>query len=141
LGALYRRYRTILRRPPGALDHLYHNSKLWEAELVRLTVLAQSQRWKREAWALCAAALIAESQQMCRALSKSDDSDVDSVLERIDQYAKRGNSAMAGYLVYLNRYAFFAGKLGSCETEVREIDLATHRLRQELRQCRSSGAI
>ena len=53
--------------------------------------------------------------------------------------AGAGDVAMAGYLVHANRWALFAGKLDRCETQLRAIETASHRLQTELRVRRADG--
>jgi hypothetical protein len=43
---------------------------------------------------------------------------------------------MAGYLLYLNRYAFFAGRDVDYAQDVRRIENRAHKVREEVRQVR-----
>ncbi len=141
LASLYDVYGSVLQNTPKALDHLYHDAKRWDAEVVRVGLLASRRSWRKESWADCADALISQAQTLCTSLAESARVDTAATVRRINKLASDGDKAMAGYLVYLNRYALFAGRLASCESEVRNVETATHRLRQELRECRAKGLI
>ena len=141
LESIYSTFSSVLQTPPNALDHLYHDAKRWDAEVVRVGLLAKSRSWRAESWAECADALMSHATTLCGSLAKSASKDTAATIRRINKLAEDGDKAMAGYLVYLNRYALFAGRLASCETEVRNVETATHRLRQELRECRAKGLV
>jgi hypothetical protein len=141
LVSLYETYFSVLQTPPNALDHLYHEAKRWDAEVVRVGLLAKRRSWRQESWASCADALIAQAKTLCASLAASGRTETAATVLRINKLAKDDDKAMAGYLVYLNRYALFAGRLASCDTEVRGVETATHRLRQELRECRAKGLV
>ncbi len=141
LAELFKVYQSELRNPEKGLAHLYHLGKRWDAEAVRVRLLASKRSWQKEDWAQCADALMQEALRLSTELAKSSRIDTDESLTRIDKLAAKGDQAMAGYLVYLNRYAFFAGKLARCERQLRAIETSAHKLRQELRDCRSKGLI
>jgi hypothetical protein len=141
LVSLHSTYVSVLQKPADGLDHLYHQGKRWDAEVVRVRLEGERRSWRKESWAPCADALMSEAQAFCAALASNAREDTSATLSRIDKLAAKGDTSMAGYLVYLNRYAFFAGKLAQCEPQVRGVETATHKLRQELRECRSKGLI
>lgn len=141
MSALYTTYVSVLQKPVGALDHLFHQGKRWDAEVVRVRLMGERRSWRRKSWAMCADSLMVEAKHFCIALAANSRNDTAATLARIDKLGHNNEKSMAGYLVYLNRYAFFAGKLGQCESQVRQIETATHRLRQELRECRAKGLI
>ena len=141
LASLHATYVSVLKNQAGGLDHLFHEGKRWDAEVVRVRLLGERRSWKKESWAGCADALMHEARAFCMGLAASAREDTAATIRRIDKLAAKGDKSMAGYLVYLNRYAFFAGKLARCESQVRQVETATHKLRQELRECRAKGLL
>ena len=48
---------------------------------------------------------------------------------------------MAGYLVYVNRWAFFVGKMELCQQQIGAIESALARLRTELGTVQAKGLL
>ncbi len=130
-----------VRNDAQALANLHDAGRRWEAEITRLEALRGSEARRGEAWALCADVLIEESIVLARALSVQAHDNVERTLARIDELAANGESAMAGYLVYVNRYAFFVGRTAVAESSIVDVERALGQLATELQRLRREGVI
>ena len=85
--------------------------------------------------------LLSEAEIMANALAAQAGSSVSATLQRINQLAATGNAPMAGYLVYVNRWAFFVGRMELCQEQVAAVESALDRLRAELGQLHRKGLL
>ena len=141
LEELHRIFAAHLRTEPQCLANLHDSARRWEAEGVRVAALKADATYKGQSWAMCADVLADEAIIMADALARTAHSNVDETLARIDSLATSNEAAMAGYLVYVNRYAFFAGHTGLCEAVVGRVDRALASLANELRRLGQQGVL
>ena len=141
LEELQRIFAAHLRTEPQCLANLHDSARRWEAEGVRVAALKADATYKDQSWAMCADVLADEAITMADALARTAHSNVDETLARIESLATSNEAAMAGYLVYVNRYAFFAGHTGLCEDVVGRVDRALASLATELRRLSQEGVL
>jgi hypothetical protein len=141
LAGLYSVYAAAVQGDPDLVAHLYAVEKRWAAEATRIAALAARRPWRREPWADCADALVELAETEARRLGAQTSERAAAAVGRIDELAREGDKATAGYLLFVNRYAFFARNLSLCEAPVRAIEIAVHKLQQELRRQRRKGVI
>lgn len=141
LGDLHGLYVAHVRADVASRTNLEDAARRWEAEATRTAAVCQQVQRGKEPWRLCAEVLAEEAVTLARALAEHSRANVTETLARIDALADEGEHAMAGYLVYVNRYAFFVGKQAVCESAVRAIDSALGELRVELRRLRREGSL
>ena len=82
-----------------------------------------------------------EALAVTRQLSWLARNNVDQTIERIHDHARRGDTAMAGYLVYVNHHAFFAGKGEQYSKLVSRVETATYRIQEEVRELQKRGVV
>ncbi|MCR9164638.1 MAG: hypothetical protein ACE37F_13635 [Nannocystaceae bacterium] len=141
LTKLHADFVAHVRHDAAALGNLHDSGRRWEAEVTRLEALHQADAGQDAAWAVCAEVLIEESMTLARALAVQAHANVQHTLARIDELAASGQVAMAGYLVYVNRYAFFAGRTALAEASIVEVESALGRLGTELQRLRRDGVL
>lgn len=130
-----------VRHDAAALGNLHDSGRRWEAEITRLEALRQHDAGRDAAWTVCAEVLIEESITLARALAVQAHANVQHTLTRIDELAATGQVAMSGYLVYVNRYAFFAGRTAVAEASIVEVESALGQLGTELQRLRREGVL
>ncbi len=130
-----------VRHDAAALGNLHDSGRRWEAEITRLEALHQNEAGRDPSWAVCAEVLIEESILLARALAVQAHANVQHTLARIDELAATNQVAMAGYLVYVNRYAFFAGRTAVAEASIIEVESALGQLGTELQRLRREGVL
>jgi hypothetical protein len=141
LTDLYRVYATDVRSSPTSTGHLYDAAKRWDADATRIAALLADPPFAVERWALCGTVLLEEAHVMARTLAYQAADNIEETLRRIDAHAQRGDPAMAGYLVYVNRYAFFVGRMQLAQPHVGAIESALARLRTELGKVQKKGLL
>lgn len=139
LNALYGIYVSAVRSDPQTHANLHDAGQRWNAEGNRIAAVRQAQPYADKAWAVCADVLLEESAALAARLSMTAHANVNETLRRIDDHASRGNSAMAGYLVYVNRYALFVGRMQICQEAVVAIETASDQLRAKLASLQRRG--
>ncbi len=133
LRQIYQLYATQAQGDPTFYEHLYDAAKRWDIEAKRIDDLLERDSWKDRPWNECAEALILEAAAVARQLAYRSKSNIDQTIELIHSKARKGDAAMAGYLVFLNHQAFFAGRGDFHSDHVRRIETTTYRIQQELR--------
>lgn len=141
LTRLHQIYAGHVRLDAQAQANLHDSAHRWEAEITRTLALQQEAAYKGQPWALCAEVLAEEAVTLARALATQAHANVDETLAHIDALAQRNETAMAGYIVYVNRYAFFAGRTAVCEEAVRQVELALGQLATELQRLKRDGVL
>ena len=141
LSRLHGVYVAHGRDDPQTRTNLLDSARRWEAEVTRIDALRAEHKYARESWALCAAVLIDEAKTLATNLAAAALANVEETIHKIDDHAQRGETAMAGYLVYVNRYAFFAGRMAVCEESVREVEAALGSLAIELQRLQREGVL
>ncbi len=132
LEELHQLYVSTTRSNPQSLAHLYDAGERWTAEGNRIALLREGEPYRDRSWSVCADVLLEESGVLAARLAAAARANVQATLARIDEYAAGDRAAMAGYLVYVNRYALFVGRLELCDALVRDVESASTRLRTEL---------
>lgn len=141
LSALYGYYANLFGSMPALYDHLYDAQRRWQHEAARIGHLRQQAPWHARPWAPIADILVDEAHSLATRLATQAYQNVYSTIESIHSYARAGNTAMAGYLLYLNQHAFFAGRGPEYATYTRQIEYATHRVQEELYKLRREGML
>ncbi|MFW5967157.1 MAG: hypothetical protein ACOCV2_06545 [Persicimonas sp.] len=139
--ALYDYYAELAERRSDYYTMLYDMADRWRKEAGRIEELADDAPWRDEPFADCAEALVDRAQTVASQLALSAKLDVDRTVDRIHRFARRGDKAMAGYLLYLNHHAFFAGRAPDYGDYVQRIERRAYRVRRELRKLRRDGEI
>jgi hypothetical protein len=120
---------------------IYDTATRWEKEARRLEELEKAKPWKGEAFSDCAEVLVAQSRRLAWQLASRAKRNVDTTVERIHRCAREGDKAMAGYLLYLNHHAFFAGRGQEYGEHVQRIERQAYRVREELRKLKKEGQL
>ncbi len=139
--SFYAFYVDQVSRNPDFYAQLYDTSNRWNMETGRIDALIARGRWKDSRWKICAEALFLEASDASRQLSWLARNNVDQTIGEIHDRARRGDQSMAGYLVYLNHYAFFAGRTPDYSQHIRGIESCTYRLHEELRKLQRKGVV
>ena len=139
LESLHAVYANHVAHDPRTLELLHDASRRWDAERNRIEVLRSAAPYRERSWAMCADTLLEASAMLALQMSQAAQANVSETLARIEALAGEGNRAMAGYLVYVNRYALFVGRMQLCEAQVRAIEGASDRLRAKLGELRRKG--
>lgn len=121
--------------------NLLDSARRWEAEVTRVDALKAERRYEGESWALCADVLLEEAKTLATNLAGAALANVEETIHAIDGHAEKGETPMAGWLVYVNRYAFFAGRMAVCEEPVREVEAALANLAIELQRLQREGVL
>ena len=132
LESLLAVYTSHVASDPRTLEFLQDASRRWDAERNRIEALRSASPYGERPWAMCADALLEASSVLAVQMAQAAHANVRETLARIDGLAAAGDRAMAGYLVYVNRYALFVGRMALCESQVRAIEAASDRLRVKL---------
>lgn len=133
LSGLFREFERQAKRDPDFTQPLYDLARRWEREAIRITKLEEERPWDDEPWELAADVLVEEARILARYLSRHARKTTDDALSAIRTAASKGDLGMAGYLVYINHYAFFAGRGDAHAQALRDIELASARIQSELR--------
>ena len=141
LSELYSYYAEQVAADPRFYTHLYDIARRWEMEVTRVEKLIDREAWDGKKWEICGEVLMNEALAVSRQLSWLARNNVDQSIERIHDHARRGDTAMAGYLIYLNHHAFFAGRGGRYPELVQKIENATYRLQEEIRELTRKGVV
>ncbi|MEX1364254.1 MAG: hypothetical protein AB1Z98_14100 [Nannocystaceae bacterium] len=129
------------RDDPQTRVNLLDNARRWEAEVNRVGALKAEATYAGESRALCADVLLDEAKTLATNLARAALTNVEETIGKIDEHAAKSETAMAGYLVYVNRYAFFAGRMAVCEQSVREVEAALSELAIELQRLQRQGVL
>ena len=97
--------------------------------------------WAERADALACDLLVEEARILARYLARHAKKNTDEALGAIRDCATKGDAPMAGYLVYVNRFAFFAGRGDGHASIINEIEYATAKIQAELRALQEKHVI
>lgn len=122
-------------------EMLYDTAKRWKQEAERIRELAGREPWRGEPFADCAEVLVEQAASVAGQLANRARYNVDATVERIHKFAREGDRAMAGYLLYLNHHAFFAGRAPEYGKYVEKIERQAYRVREELRKLKREGEL
>ncbi len=126
---------------PHFVDHIYDVSKRWKREKNRIEALRIKRPWAAKPWSRVADLLVDRSIDEANSLQHKAKMNVDTTLAKISSTAGTGNRSLAGYLVYLNHHAFFAGRSEGYGEGVRKIEAAAYHVQQEIMSLKSKGVI
>lgn len=121
-------------RDPDFYDMLYGAARRWEREARRIDRLTGSGVLAGHPEEACAELLLEEAVRRAREIAGRTRRNIRETIERIHSHAEEGEFAMAGYLLYLNHHAFFAGRSPGYGDYVRRIDNLAYKVREELRK-------
>ncbi len=141
LVRLYNHYADEANASPSFFQHLFDTARRWDAEVGRIAELKEKAPWEGRPWEICADALVTEALAVARKLSWMARGNVETTIEHIHGRARSGDLAMAGYLVYLNHHALFAGRSQKYGDHVRRVENATYKVQRELRELMQKGVI
>lgn len=122
-------------------DMLYDTAKRWRGEANRIEALLDQKPWRREPFADCAEVLVFEARRLGNQLASRAKRNIDTTVERIHDLARADDKAMAGYLLYLNHHAFFAGRSPDYGKYVERIERQAYRVQEELRKLKKEGQL
>jgi hypothetical protein len=134
--SLYDRYVAMVERTPDYYEQLESPARRWEREAERIDELRELGVLEDEPESMCADVLLILAARRARENARTLRTNVREIVETIHEYARHDDFAMAGYLLYLNRYAFFAGRDVDYAQDVRRIENRAHKVREEVRQVR-----
>ncbi len=126
---------------PHFVDHIYDMATRWEKEKQRIEALRIKRPWMNKPWSKVADLLVDHALEKATKLQTLARDNIDFTLGRIAAQARMGNPSLAGYLVYLNQHAFFAGRSPGYGEGVRKIERAAYRVQQEIVSLKRQGVI
>ena len=141
LAELYRFYADTARRNPDFYEPLYDAHQRWRDETTRLRFTARRRPWSNKDYALAADVLFELAVDLAEGFQRRAHATTYQIVETIHAHARKEDTAMAGYLVYLNRHAFFAGRHPEYGDLARDIEFATQRMREEILRLRDQGVV
>lgn len=134
LEAFYAFYADDASKRPGFFEMLYDIPRRWHDEEARIHALKDAAPWKDERFAEPAELLVSEAAQLAHQLFSRAQSNVHATIEQIHDAARANNRALAGYILYMNRHAFFAGRAPEYGYHADKIERLVHQVQQELRK-------
>lgn len=141
LLSLYNFYADVVSRQPGYFDTLYDIPRRWHQEMRRIQAMKREEPWRGESWALTARVLVGQAEALTRELVTRTELNVHETIERIHSAARQNDFPTAGYILYMNQHAFFAGRAPDYGAYVQRIELQVHRVQQELQKLSRSGSL
>ena len=141
LEALYRYFERCAMETPDFFAPLYDLTRRWEREAIRIELMERHRPWAERADALACDLLVEEARILARYLARHAKKNTDEALGAIRDCATKGDAPMAGYLVYVNRFAFFAGRGDGHASIINEIEYATAKIQAELRALQEKHVI
>lgn len=133
LARLHQYYAQKARQTPNFFAPLYDLTRRWEREAIRIELLERQRPWAERDHAMACDLLVEEAKLLARYLARHAKRNTDEAIASIQECAMKGDEAMAGYLVYVNRFAFFAGRGHAHAPIITDIERATARIQVELR--------
>lgn len=131
---MYDFYVEQVDRTPGFYDNLFDIADRWEEEADRMREVREQSPLEGHACETAADVLLEMAEETARSIARKSERQTADAIERIHDAARDGDFAMAGYLVYLNHHAFFAGRSPEYGDYVRRIENTAHRVKQEIRR-------
>ncbi len=141
LIALYELFATQANRGPSFINTLYHGARQWELETNRLETLLHANPAAGRTWHLAASLLLKDACELARGLTEQAYSNTRRGLEAIKYHGSNDNKPMAGYLVYLNQHAFFAGRVPNYASYTNRVEAAAYHIQAELNKLHREGVI
>lgn len=131
---LYDFYVEQVDRTPNFYDNLFDIADRWEEEADRIREVREQSPLEGHPYEIAADVLLEMAEETARSIARRSEQQTTDAIERIHDAAREGDFAMAGYLVYLNHHAFFAGRSPEYGEYVRRIENTAHRVKQEIRR-------
>ena len=141
LEAFYDFYATDASRRPGFYEMLYDIPRRWFEEAERIEALKKSAPWRDEPFAMPAELLVQEAELLARKLSERAQTNVYSTVEQVHDAARANKRALAGYMLYMNRHAFFAGRAPEYGYHAEKIERLVYQVQRELRKLHREGQL
>lgn len=141
LEKLYDFYAADASKRPGFFEMLYDIPKRWYLEAERISALRQKIDWTQLGFPEASQILIEQAEGVARELMSHAQANVDATIERIHAAARKGDRAMAGYFLYMNRHAFFAGRAPEYGAYAQRIERQIHKVQYELRKLNRAGEL
>ena len=141
LERLYDFYADRASREHDFYTPLYDAHHRWRDEATRLRFTARRKPWSTEDYELAADVLFELAIDLSEQLARRAYNTTYQTVETIHDHARTGDKAMAGYLVYLNRHAFFAGRHPDYAELARRVEYATQRVREEIIELQDDGVV
>jgi len=141
LEKLYDFYATDASKRPGFFEMLYDIPKRWYLEAERIAALRQKTDWTQMGFPEASQMLMEQAEGVARELMSHAQLNVDATIERIHAAARQGDRAMAGYFLYMNRHAFFAGRAPEYGAYAQRIERQIHNVQHELRKLNRAGEL
>lgn len=141
LSALYDLFATHASRGPNFINTLYHGARQWELEANRLETLLNANPAADRTWHLAASILLKDACDLARELTEQAYSTTRRGLETIKYHGSNDNKPMAGYLIYLNQHAFFAGRVPNYASYTNRVEAAAYHIQAELNKLHREGVI
>jgi hypothetical protein len=131
---LYDFYVRETERRPDFYDDLFATAGRWDEEVDQIEALQARDPMAEEPVRLAADVLLEMAAETARSIARNAEANTRQVIEQIHAFARQGDFSMAGYLVYLNRNAFFAGRSPEYGSYVQRVENLAHRLQREVRE-------
>jgi hypothetical protein len=131
---LYDFYVEQVDRTPDFYDNLFDIADRWEEEADRIREVREQAPLEGHPSETAADVLLEMAEKTARSIARRSERQTTDAIERIHDAAREGDFAMAGYLVYLNHHAFFAGRSPEYGKYVRRIENTAHQVKQEIRR-------
>ena len=141
LIALYRYFERCASSDADFFASFYDLPRRWQREVKRLERLAHDASWLGNPFEIVSACLMDEAMAMARHLATHAAQNADEAIGAIQNAAREGDEAMAGYLVYVNRWAIFAGKGDTHSPLITDVEISTSKIRSEIRALRTRGVL
>ena len=133
LEALYQDFDLTLAQHPALFEGLYDQTKRWSTENLRLKDLLAQAPWRGRPHAEASALLTQEAEALSRYLARQCRQNADEAIDALRQCVDRRQFSEAGYLIYQNRFALFAGRSAPHLERFNRIETLTAHIQAELR--------
>ena len=141
LSELYDFYAHTARQHPDFYTPLYDTAQRWQAEANRLRASLRHRPWAGRRYELSADVLFELAIDMAQNLAQQAHRSTHDTIELIHHHAATDDRPMAGYLVYLNRHAFFAGRHPGYVDHCRRVEFALQKVREEILRLRHQNIL
>jgi hypothetical protein len=132
--AFYDFYVDQVDNIPNFYDNLYATAEQWDREAERIDRLTRRKPLSGTDVGPAARILLETARRTARQIARQAERTTTEAIERIHAFAGQGDFAMAGYLLYLNQHAFFAGRSPDYADYVRRIENTAYRVKEEIRR-------
>lgn len=141
LTALYELFATQASKNSNFFSALFHSADQWKREAARLQRILESRPAAGQRWELPATLLLTDACALAENLARQAYSATSDCLETIRNHGLNNNKPMAGYLIFLNQHAFFAGRVPNYAHYTNQVEIAAYHIREELNKLHRQGVI